>query len=853
MPTYTPPDYIHLRMAPNESQMQLINMDGTEPSPSSSSPCFDTPYAPTTTECPPTGGSALAGVKYRSGKLTAGISSWWRIRTFLEKFLLIVILILLLCGIVIVVLMAQFAAEANSSNAALAALSTTVSTEAATDATTTTTAATPAPTEPPTTPPTTTVKPEPKVCTTAGCVRAANYLMDAMNITADPCENFFEYACGQWNYAHPIPDDSAVYGTFTYVRDIVRQQLRVSVESDVSHPSRSVRMAKTAYKICMNVTELEKIRSDPVLAAIKSLGGWPLMMGDQWKSEGLDLTAVLGKARHDYANEVFFGTYVYADAKNTTRNIIQLDQGSLSLGRGSRDYYLNNTMFGSHMAAFEKFFYKTAMLIVGDAGLNGTAAMNETIQKTLAFEKKMAEMLTPEDDRRNSTRQYNKMRIADLYTLMPQLDWVRYFKLIAPSSVHDILSNETQIIVTEVDYMKKLSTLLSVTETRTIIDYLFWRLVHSMTKYLDDRYEDVRHELNRVMSGQQMQSPRWKECTQVPSTFFPLAAGALYVGEHFDKNDKKEAQAMIANIRASFASLVMENDWMDTDTKQIAIDKANAMVQLIGYPELITDPAKLDEKYQNIDISLEDSYFGMVKKVIVYTSDKEFNKLKLPFDKEEFSTSPAVVNAFYSTEQNSITIPAGILQPPFFSGSFPKAINYGAIGAVIGHEITHGFDDQGSQYDKTGNLVNWWNDRSAKGFETRKQCIIDQYNGYTVPETEMKVNGKLTLGENIADNGGVKEAYRAYRAHIDKSSDEEEPRLPGLQHLSNDQVFFLSYANFWCGHKTRAAAIQQVLQDEHSPEIFRVIGVLSNFPDFAKAFSCPLGSKLNPEKKCTVW
>ncbi|GMT15487.1 hypothetical protein PFISCL1PPCAC_6784 [Pristionchus fissidentatus] len=852
MPSFASPDYVHLRMAPNESQMQLINMDGSEPSPSLSSPCFDqSPYAPTTTECPPSGRS-LAGVKYRSGKVTAGVAAWWRTRSFLEKFLLIIILILLCCGIVLIVLLAQFAADANASHGALAALSTTTPIPAADPTIDLTTAAAPAATtEPPTT--TTTAKPEPKVCTTAGCVRAANYLMDAMNTTADPCDNFFEYACGQWNYAHPIPDDSAVYGTFSYVRDIVRQQLRVSLESDATHPSRSVRMAKTAYKICMNVTELEQSRSDPVLISLKSLGGWPLMMGDVWKAEAFDLTSVLGKARHDFANEVFFGTYVYADAKNTTRNIIQLDQGSLSLGRGSRDYYLNNTMFGAHMAAFEKFFYKTAMIIMGDAGVNATPSMNETIEKTLAFEKKMAEMLTPEDDRRNSTRQYNKMKIADLYSLLPQVDWVRYFKIIAPESVHDILSNDTEIIVTEVEYMKKLSTLLSTTDTRTIVDYLIWRVVHSMTKYLDDRYEAVRHELNRVMSGQQMQSPRWKECTQVPSTFFPLAAGALYVGEHFNKNDKLEAQAMIANIRKSFIEIVLTNDWMDQETKQIAIDKANAMVQLIGYPELITDPAKLDEKYQNIDISSGDTYFGMVKKVIVYTSDKEFNKLKLPFDKEEFSTSPAVVNAFYSTEQNSITFPAGILQPPFFSGSFPKAINYGAIGAVIGHEITHGFDDQGSQYDKTGNLVNWWNERSAKGFETRKQCIIDQYNGYTVPDTEMKVNGKLTLGENIADNGGVKEAYRAYRAHITESPTDEEPRLPGLQHLSNDQVFFLSYANFWCGHKTKAAAIQQVLQDEHSPEIFRVIGVLSNFPAFAKAFSCPLGSKLNPEKKCTVW
>ncbi|VDM50613.1 unnamed protein product [Toxocara canis] len=281
------------------------------------------------------------------------------------------------------------------------------------------------------------------------------------------------------------------------------------------------------------------------------------------------------------------------------------------------------------------------------------------------------------------------------------------------------------------------------------------------------------------------------------------------------------------------------------------------MINHIGYPDFINNDTDLDKHYERchilqLDLQQSDSYFDLLRKVLLWSQEKDFMRLTKEFDKFEFEVSPAVVNAFYSPEKNALTFPAGILKPPFFSGMYPKMVNYGAIGAVIGHEITHGFDDQGSQFDKDGNLQNWWNADSYSGFAKRKECIIDQYSSYKVPNTEFKVNGKLTQGENIADNGGVKEAYRAYRKYV-KQLGREEPRLPGFQDFSNDQIFFLSYAHFWCGHKKDAAAVQQVLTDEHSPEIFRVIGVLSNLDEFSKAFRCLPGSRLNPSKRCVVW
>ncbi|VDN52138.1 unnamed protein product [Dracunculus medinensis] len=690
------------------------------------------------------------------------------------------------------------------------------------------------------------------VCTTKGCVMAATNLLMAMNVSVDPCENFYEYACGQWNRDHPIPDDMFAYGTFAYVRESVRQQMRTLLESDSMTNSRSITMARIAYKTCMNGCSLLEIFRQ-LLDALNLLAKWPLLESGTWDRSAFDFTLLLAAARRDFGNEIFFQVYVYADAKNTTKNTLYIDQGVLGLGRGSRDYYLNSTMFSKHLEAYKLYQREIIKLLMADANItyNGTQLDND-LNEIIELEKKLAIIIVPEDDRRNNTRMYNKRKLADLASLFPQVNWIQFFHEISPESLHNLLNNNTEIIISEIDFLIKASKLLHKTDDRIKTNYIFWRILHAWVKILDTRFEDIKQDFLRVMTGQQTKSPRWKECAQGPTSLVPLAAGALYIREHFDSNDKKEALEMIANLREAFKELVTENDWMDEETKKVAVEKAEGMINNIGYPDFINNDTALDEHYERLNLSSSDSYFDLLRKVLIWSQEKEFLRLTKKFDKYEFEVSPAVVNAFYSPEKNALTFPAGILKPPFFSGTYPKMVNYGAIGAVIGHEITHGFDDQGSQFDKDGNLQNWWNADSFKGFAKRKECIINQYSSYDVPNTDLKVNGKLTQGENIADNGGVKEAYRAYRKYIRKKGSEES-RLPGFEKFSNDQIFFLSYAHFWCGHKKDAAAVQQVLTDEHSPEIFRVIGVLSNLNEFSEAFNCPLGSPLYPPKRCAVW
>ncbi|VDP00663.1 unnamed protein product [Soboliphyme baturini] len=639
-------------------------------------------------------------------------------------------------------------------------------------------------------------------------------------------------------------------------------------------------MAYEAYRKCLDTATLNEVKSKHIIEIIRKVGGWPMLHGN-WSKDSFDLTELLGKIRRDYSLDIFFTLYVYADAKNTTANILSIHQGSLGLGASMRDYYLNDTLYGKVIEAYEKYMITIGKLIAEDEGIPVNNSFYDEVQKLIQFERNYALIISPDEQRRNHTLMYNRRSVQQLKKNMPLIKWDQFFNYILPEVVREkFYDEETDVIVSDPEYLAKISMFLEITDknrfsavnrTRLLTNYVIWRLIKSFTSLLDERFDDAFQDLMYIMAGRQARPSRWKVCVPTIVSWFEMATGALYVDAYFRQKDKDEALAMIANLREAFVRIVNAIDWMDNQTKHVAIVKAEAMLNHIGYPEFLNNMTALDEYYENIDITSDDGYFEMGLKVLMWIQEQEFLDLLKPFNRNRFDTSPAVVNAFYSPEKNAIgklnsaekfrqfgheshmdflAFPAGILQPPFFSGDNLKAINYGAMGAVIGHEITHGFDDQGSQYDKDGNLKDWWTAEALERFRERTKCIIEQYNNYTVPEIGINVNGRLTQGENIADNAG---AYRKYIS--DRGS--EEPRLPGLSHITNDQIFFLSYANFWCGSKKPAAALQQVLTDPHSPEIFRVIGVMSNLDEFAIAFDCKPGTFMNPDsktrRKCSVW
>ncbi|CAL8374717.1 unnamed protein product [Gadus morhua 'NCC'] len=342
-------------------------------------------------------------------------------------------------------------------------------------------------------------------------------------------------------------------------------------------------------------------------------------------------------------------------------------------------------------------------------------------------------------------------------------------------------------------------------------------------------------------------TPRWQTCIGNTDDTMGFALGALFVKETFDRNSKGIAEQMINEIRTAFKESLDQLSWMDPDTREAAKDKADAIYDMIGFPDFILDPKELDDVYDGYEVG-EESFFNNMFNFYNFSSRVMSEQLRKRPSRDQWSMTPPTVNAYYMATKNGIVFPAGILQAPFYSHDHPKALNFGGIGVVMGHELTHAFDDQGREYDKEGNMRPWWQNSSLQSFQQRTECMVEQYSRYTV--NGEKVNGRQTLGENIADNGGLKAAYNAYRSWVRLNG--EEKRLPAVN-LTNDQLFFLGFAQVWCSVRTPESAHEGLVTDTHSPPRYRVIGTLSNSQDFAHHFQCPVGSPMNSGSRCEVW
>jgi len=439
-----------------------------------------------------------------------------------------------------------------------------------------------------------------------------------------------------------------------------------------------------------------------------------------------------------------------------------------------------------------------------------------------------------------------------------------------------------KIIVREPEYFDGLQQVLQTLPVQAQADYLYWRSVMAFSDEGPKELTDVAFKFSGKLQGTATPLPRWNKCVakaSSDSTGFGMAVGHKYVIANFPETAKEDVSLLVKNLISAFKDLVLESLWMDTETqvmflgkihiglfltnciffKQKAQEKADAIETLLGYPDWLPDPVELDDYFKGIRPTEATTHFDNMLGVKYWASGKELYSLRDTPERTIWLTQPAIVNAFYSPNHNSITFPAGILQSPFFAfgEGYPRYLNYGAIGVVIGHEITHGFDDQGRQYDGNGNALPWWSPDTVEAFTGQAQCFIDQYNNYTIDEIvdivgadNAHVNGKNTQGENIADNGGVRESFRAYMKSIEVQGTEQ--RLPGLTQYTPEQLFFVSFAQVWCERITDQGLASQILTDPHSPGKFRVFGPLSNSEDFVREWNCPAGPMNRPEK-CLLW
>jgi len=697
------------------------------------------------------------------------------------------------------------------------------------------------------------------VCLTPECAIAAANIIENMDITADPCDDFYRFACGGWMDNNVIPDGRNKWGRFYELRGAVDDALKEIVTStDNEGKPESVLKLRTLFNSCMNTDAIDEAGIPQSLLDLASadgqLGGWPAAAGtfDVNKFAEAQAAAI----SRGLGQDILLSMWVYLDDKDTSKNVIYIDQPSLGL---PLSMYLDPESYADYITAYKTFMYDVAKVVSLHLQSGVTDDdIGSSVEAAFEFEKSLALIMTPDSDRRNSTAMYNPMTLAEIKTQYnyPYFDWDVYFQSLFNPLTNITVGDDERIIVVQPDFFAAILEFNNPGGMETTANYFNFRWWMSFAADLNQEMRDIAWKYQQATSGVEVQAPRWQTCLSKSVNAFGFAAAHEYVIANFEESAKEAADAMVENLRAAFKELVMETDWMDAETQVKAQEKADQMLQLIGYPDWLIDNNAVDQYFWDAVVD-QDVYFEKMTSMNNWLAKQDILTLRDVPKRDIWLMHPAIVNAWYSPNHNTITFPAGILQPPFFGGDWPRYLNFGAIGMVIGHEITHGFDDQGRQYDGTGSQSPWWSEETIQNFAGEAQCFIDQYEGYNVPELEdmlgedAHLNGKNTQGENIADNGGIRETYRAYIRSVESQG--SEPRLPGLTQFTPEQMLFVSYAQVWCEIQTPESLLGQVLSDVHSPGRFRVIGPLGNSEDFQKEFSCSADANMNRPEKCKLW
>jgi len=694
------------------------------------------------------------------------------------------------------------------------------------------------------------------MCLTPGCVVAASELIHSMDQTADPCTDFYQFACGGFVAETVIPDHQTSKGSFSVVRDKLNERLRKIFEAkSLATEPKVYEHVRNLYQTCMDKETIEKNSVNDLKEIVAKLGGWPVLEGEKWTGENFKWHELSIKASDEgLSSDRMISIGIGTDSKDSLKRILEIDQPGLGLSRE----YLIKGFADKDVQAYYNYMVQTAVFM----GAKEEVAKVE-MKEALELELKLAEMSLPREERRNKTALYNPMTLKKVQELIPEIPLIQYVNDILGSA--DVTVNENEVVNVAVPkYITDFRAYIAKASPRAQANYIVWRNVKFAMSYLNEEALDIKLAYSKVLTGKAQEAPRWEKCVKstagLDGTYLYFyegsltnAVGGMYAREHFDLNAKDIADQMVENVREEFKKMLDELDWMDSKTKSRAQKKADQITPHIAYAKEILDDKLINEFYQGIDLQ-KDSYLKNIIRLKKFISLYYVKEFRTPIDKKSWKThgGAAIVNAFYNPAENSIQFPAGILDGVFFNADRPLYMNYGAIGFVVGHEITHGFDDQGSQKDGDGNLVDWWEPETKKKYLEKAQCIIDQYGNYTVEvdgET-LNVNGINTQGENIADNGGIKETFRAYESVVRKYG--PEPILPGLG-FSQRQLMWLSGASVWCSVRRPASLKNQVLTDPHSPGIYRVNGPFANMPEFAQDWGCPAGSKMNPVKRCNVW
>jgi len=634
-----------------------------------------------------------------------------------------------------------------------------------------------------------------------------------------PCDNFFQYACGQWLKNSKIPSDRSSLYRFSEIDISTEKVLKGILEKYKAgkyYPAQkyATKMGEF-YKSCTNEVQANRDAKNKIEKLLAQIDELPAKESPYFENKLTRLVSSL----HQSGIPVFFNFYVDQDPGDATKVIPQIDQGGQGLPE--KGYYLEDN---AEKKKTRKEYVKHLERVFG---ILGVTAKEKAVKNAYSIEESLAKVSLTPVERRDPQAVYHRKPLKDLHQIAPHFEWSTYYaEMGVPENV------EINIAVPE--FFKGLNELIVTRSHQEIVDYLKWYTLHSVASFsFKELIQENFNFYGKFLNGQKSMKPRWKVCVASVDSHLGEALGDAFVELKFGPDAKKLGSKMMDQIQEVVRGMFAQLDWMDESTQAGANKKLGTLMKKIGYPE----PSRNYDKY-SIN---KNSWFVNILEGNRFDNARVVAKIGKPIDRGEWGMTAPTNNAYYNPLLNEVVFPAGILQEPLFSVNADLAANYGATGATIGHEITHGFDDEGRQFDENGNLKNWWSESSTQKFNDKAQCLVKQYDNYTVADG-VHVNGELTLGENIADLGGLKIALNAYKKTSPQTPTEAEY-----------QRFFIAYAQSWCGKATPEYEKNIVQVDPHSPARYRVNGVVVNMPEFSKAFSCKEGQPMNPPQRCQVW